>query len=111
MNYKNQVGVRGIVDDNVIAITTDSNHRSYVNGVGGNSGYWNADNVPGSDWQYAHEAGHLMGLDDDYTDDPITGESIPNPGHRSHMMGGYRGAVHRHEVEDLLRANNVKCNQ
>ena len=111
VKYRNQVGRNGLTDDNLIAISTDSNLRSTVNGVGGNTGYWNADNVPGSDWQYAHEAGHLMGLDDDYTDDPITGESIPNPGHENHMMGEHGGTVRQHEVEDLLRANNVRCNQ
>lgn len=105
VKHKNQVGPNGITDDNLIAITTDANHRSYVDGVGGNTGYWTADNRPGSDWRYAHEAGHLMGLRDDYTD-----AGGPNPGHENHMMGRRGKPVHQHEVEDLLRANNVRCN-
>ena len=104
VNYRNQVGRDGIDDDNLIAITTDSRHRSYVIGVGGNNGYWSADNVPGSDWQYAHEAGHLMGLGDDNTD--ATG---PNQGHRGHMMAERQGIVVQHEVDDIMRRNNVRC--
>ncbi|MDO5318874.1 MAG: RHS repeat-associated core domain-containing protein, partial [bacterium] len=107
VKYRNQVGRRGIVDDNVIAITTDANHRSYVNGVGGNSGYWTADNKPGSDWRYAHEAGHLMGLDDDY--DAQTG--LANPGHEGHMMAEWGKPVQQHEVEEILRINNVRCDE
>ena len=90
VKYRNQVGANGIEDDNLIAISTDPNLRSAVNEVGGNRGYWNADNSPGTDWRFAHEAGHLMGLDDDYTEDPITGDATPNPGHENHMMG-WRG--------------------
>ena len=110
VKHKNQVGSTGITDDNLIAITTDANHRNYVDGIGGNTGYWKADNVPGSDWEYAHEAGHLMGLNDDYTDDPISGDSVPHRGHEDHIMGKWGKPVNQHEVEDLLRANNVICN-
>lgn len=98
----------GIEDDNLIAISTDPNLRSTVNGD--NRGYWNADNRPEADWQYAHEAGHLMGLDDDYVDDPNTGRSVPNPGHEHHMMAEDQGTVVWHEVEGILRANNINCN-
>jgi RHS repeat-associated protein len=37
-------------------------------------GEWSAQD---SDWVYAHEAGHLMNVIDEYTDDPATGESVP----------------------------------
>ena len=104
VKYKNQVGSDGITDDNIIAITTDAKHRSYS--LGKSRGYWTADNNPGSDWRYAHEAGHLMGLDDDYNEQTGT----PNPGHEDHMMGKWGKPVAQHEVEDLLRANNVRCN-
>jgi len=104
VKYKNQVGSDGLADDNLIAITTDAKHRSYS--VGKGKGYWTVDNIPGSDWRYAHEAGHLMGLDDDYNEQ--TG--LPNPGHEDHMMGRWGKPVAQHEVEDLLRANNVRCN-
>jgi hypothetical protein len=108
VKYRNQVGANGIEDDNLIAISTDPNLRSTVNGD--NRGNWNADNKPGTDWKFAHEAGHLMGLDDDYTDDPVSGRSVPHQGHGGHMMGEWGGSVNQHEVEDLLRANNVRCN-
>ena len=45
-----------------------------------------------------------MGLDDDYTD-----AAGPNPGHEGHMMAEDQGIVDSHEVEDLLRKNNVRC--
>ena len=106
VNYRNQVGSRGISDDNLIAISTDPELRSYVDAVGGNTGRWTADNRRGTDWRFAHEAGHLMGLDDDYNEQ--TG--LPNPGHAGHMMAGWDMPVHQHEVEDMLRANNVRCN-
>ncbi|MDY0014094.1 MAG: RHS repeat-associated core domain-containing protein [Rhodocyclaceae bacterium] len=49
---------------NVITVPA-GNGRAYVNGVGGNTGTWPAAR-PG--WTAAHEAGHLMGLDDKYSD-------------------------------------------
>ncbi len=73
-----------------------------------NRGVWAADNKPGSDWGFAHEAGHLMGLDDDYTDDE-NGNSTPNAGHENHMMGQDRGIVQEHEVMDIIRKNNISC--
>ena len=97
-----QVGSQGLTNDNLIAITTDSRHRSYV--INMNRGIWTADNNPGSDWRYAHEAGHLMGLDDDYTD-----QNGPNPGHEGHMMAVRYGDVDVHEVMDIIRRNNIRC--
>ena len=94
-------------DENNIAITSNSDHRSFVNGVGGRYGTWGeyADS-----WVYAHEAGHLMGLPDDYhdvTNPDGTISSLYNPGHKGHMMGDYGGTVNQHEVDSLL--NNVEC--
>ena len=102
-----QVGSQGLTNDNLIAITTDARHRSYV--INMNRGIWAADNKSGSDWNFAHEAGHLMGLDDDYVDDPRTGRSIPNPGHGGHMMGEFLGVVNEHEVLEVIRRNNISC--
>lgn len=69
-----------------------------------NRGIWAADNRRGADWSFAHEAGHLMGLDDDYTD-----ENGPNLGHDGHMMAVYDGVVDVHEVMDIIRRNNIRC--
>ena len=99
-----QVDTCGLDNDNLIAITTDANHRSYV--INMNRGIWGADNRPGSDWRFAHEAGHLMGLDDDYTD-----EDGPNPGHAGHMMAVYGGIVDVHEVMDIIRRNDIHCGE
>ena len=97
-----QVGSQGLSDDNLVAITTDAKHRSYV--INKNRGVWTADNIPGSDWRYAHEAGHLMGLNDDYTD-----QNGPKPGHEGHMMAVHGGSVDVHEVMDIIRKNNIRC--
>jgi len=94
-------------DENNIEITSDSSHRSYVNGVGGRYGVWGSQAVP---WVYAHEAGHLMGLPDDYQDDTNsdgTVTSVPNAGHKGHMMGEYGGSVNQHEIDAILK--NIEC--
>ena len=56
-----QVGSQGLTNDNLVAITTDANHCSYV--IGMNRGVWAADNRRGSDWTFAHEAGLYMQLE------------------------------------------------
>jgi len=96
-----------IKDDNVVSITTDPNLTASV--TGGNTGAWHADNRKGSDWVFAHETGHLMGLDDDYTRDPITGATAPKPGHAGHMMGDFGGAVVQHEIDGIVKANSITC--
>lgn len=94
-------------DENNIEITSDSSHRSYVNGVGGRYGVWGSQAVP---WVYAHEAGHLMGLSDDYqdvanSDGSLT--SVPNAGHEGHIMGEYGGKANQHEIDAILK--NIEC--
>jgi hypothetical protein len=63
------------------------------------------------DWTFAHEAGNVMSLDDDYreVDFGMGPMSFPRLGHEGHMMADYSGAVDQHEVEDVLRLNNIKC--
>ena len=94
-------------DENNIEITSDSSHRSYVNGVGGRYGVWESQADP---WIYAHEAGHLMGLPDDYHDEIKPNgslNSVPNKGHEGHMMGEYAGSVNQHEIDAILK--NIEC--
>ena len=94
-------------DENNIEITSDSSHRSYVNGVGGRYGVWEFQADP---WIYAHEAGHLMGLPDDYHDEIEPNgslNSVPNKGHEGHMMGEYSGSVNQHEIDAILK--NIEC--
>ena len=103
VKYSNTTDVSQVKGDNKIAISTDPNQRDYV--MGDRRGYWSADNRQGSDWDFAHEAGHLMNLPDDYSYD--TG--VVNPGHEGHMMGEWGGAVSQHEIDDIVSLNNVKC--
>ena len=103
VKFSNTIDVSKVKGDNLIAISTDPNLLSYV--IGNRRGYWHADNRPGSDWSFAHEAGHLMNLPDDYDYD--TG--MVNPGHEGHMMGQQGGAVTQHEINDIVRINNVRC--
>jgi hypothetical protein len=70
--------------------------------TGGTSGNWSQNS---SEWSYAHEAGHLGGLHDDY--DPTTGK--PLDGHEDHMMGARNKPPADHEYRDLLKANKVEC--
>ena len=57
------------------------------------AGRWSGPEVAG------HEAGHLMGLQDDYK----RGEG-PNPGHEGHVMAVWGGAVDQHEINDIVRS-------
>ena len=50
-----------------------------------------------------------MGLDDDYSDSESGDVSIPHSGHEGHMMGEWNGEVSQHEVEDIMRVNNISC--
>ena len=70
----------------------------------GSGGEWSAG---AKDWVYAHEAGHLMGLPDDYKDKK--GVSVPDKGHKGHMMGSYGGKVDQHEIDDILGKTKCPC--
>lgn len=87
--------------DNTISITDDLTHRDYVQG--GNRGMWGSGS---SDWTYAHEAGHLMGLPDEYddrTDASGNTVSIPRPGHEGDMMAEYGGTVDQGAIDGLVK--------
>jgi len=103
------VGAEG---DNEIEIYDEGRmYRSYVT-RSGTGGIWSQGN---DDWVYAHEAGHLMGLKDNYHStrswyDFWSEESTAaDPGHVGHMMGEYWGTVSEHEVSDILKRNKIKC--
>ena len=98
----------GADDDNEIQITTEKGYRSYVT-FSDSGGTWAQDDNP---WVFAHEAGHLMGLGDDYTDKWVTAtqkSSVPDPGHSGHMMAEYGAQVQEHEVKQILNVWKVKC--
>ena len=104
---KNSSTFIGANGQNEIKIVDDPNFRDYVGPHIGsfsrNWGTWGNSDF----WAYAHETGHLMGLPDDYKE---SGErTIPNEGHKNHMMAEHDGLVSQHEIEDLLKTNNVTC--
>jgi|GEM_PF-2272458 len=81
--------------------------QGWVNSSG-NYGEWSG--VPLTRKLYPHEAGHLMGLGDEYDDveNPKTGktDSIPWPAHKGHLMAtGFKRQYH--EVYDVLLLHNV----
>lgn len=71
--------------------------RAYVNGVGGNTGVWPAKR-PG--WTAAHEAGHLMGLDDKYSD---TGGA--KKGWEENIMATRDGKPDGRNIAEIIKAN------
>lgn len=89
--------------DNYINVTEgyDANVLSFPL-LGNWYGRWGSSASTGT---ISHEAGHLLGLPDDY--DPATG--ISNPGHQGHMMGDSPGVVAQHEVNDILNGVGASC--
>ena len=93
-----------------IEMSSKDGFVSYVSN--GKNGTWWANANP---WVYAHEAGHLAGLRDDYVSitetNPETGKvsrkTIPNVGHEGHIMAEFLGKVQQHEIDSVLK--NVKC--
>jgi hypothetical protein len=65
--------------------------------VGGNTGTWPAERPA---WTGAHEAGHLMGLPDYYTD--LGG---PFPGYESDILGARGGTPSAADIINIIRAN------
>jgi uncharacterized protein RhaS with RHS repeats len=94
---ENQIKIDGATD------------RSSVGAVGGTHGHWRDDkpvaNKSDPCWMFAHEAGHLIGLRDDYR--AVNGASVPNQGHSGHMMGESGGGVAQHEIDGILQGK--KC--
>ncbi len=59
-----------------------------------------------SGWTMAHEAGHLMGLDDRYKDKKQkegTVRSVPNPGWEENIMAEYGGTVDEKNFEEIIQ--------
>ncbi len=97
-----KVGVNDSGAENQITVgDAGINGRSFVWGVGGNSGTWYADADP---WVAAHETGHLMGADDRYRDD-ASGNSVPQTGWETNIMGAYNGTVEQRNIDEIVRHN------
>jgi hypothetical protein len=102
---------------NQITVVAPAN-RSFCNGTPapngpGTTGSWRSN--AGADNGAAHEAGHLMGLDDQYMDDPKTGQSVPNPGHGDDIMatrskaGNPMPGPRQDAIESIIAAAGVTC--
>jgi len=99
---------------NQIDITNEADFRSYVDG-GQDSGKWSS----AEDGEvYAHETGHLLGLDDQYddvTDANGNTFSKTRPGHEMDKMGAKGGklgvgAAARGDLDRLLLDKGARCN-
>jgi hypothetical protein len=122
------------IDDDRVGVRIDNSPvpvRSYVHGVGGATSPWNSDDpadkwVPTNDilkpttWSsdlydsrntYAHEYGHVIGLDDAYHDvtDPTTGEkvSVPLPDAPLDIMSTQAPVVAQSTIDRLIRRSPV----
>ena len=85
---------------NVIQVPA-GNGRPFVNGVGGNTGTWPAGGQVGTPgWEAAHESGHLLGLDDRYTDD-----GGPHEGYEHNIMGAFGESASEADITAIINAN------
>jgi hypothetical protein len=98
--------------DNLIAINDNAEYVSNVSHLTRSSGTWSNQE---KDWVFAHEAGHLMGLDDEYSSNWFAHlfgadrTSTPNPGKQGHIMAEDNGRVTLEEVQGILDAQGIKC--
>lgn len=112
-----------------IRIINNSTHRSFVNIWGppynatnpppnnGTDPYLGNDNFVGGIWSssaapkvIAHEAGHLMGLGDQYKD--VGGVSVPNTGCETNIMASVskcNETANRSQIEEIVNNGNVYC--
>jgi len=78
------------------------------NGASG-SGCWD-NNEPNN--TPAHEAGHLMGLEDEYTDTTDSAGNrvtFPNPGHENDIMATLDGQPTQEEIDQIVSNAGVAC--
>ena len=81
---------------NVIYVP-EGNQRAFVYREGRNTGEWSSER-PG--WTAAHEAGHLMGLPDRYTD-----KVGPHPGYEQNIMGVHGGTATAADIQSIIKLN------
>jgi hypothetical protein len=104
------LGAKG--DNEIQVVNREGRFRSYVIISPFNMGTWNQNAMS---WSYAHEAGHLMGLDDNYHDVRpwydfwSEARTAPDAGHEGEMMAEFGGRVSYWELRELLKKNKVEC--
>jgi RHS repeat-associated protein len=109
VNINITASTQGTASNNIV-MGNPNPYRSYVNGVGENSGTWDP-NEPNLGWTAAHESGHLMGLDDQYK--KPNGVYTINPGWERNIMSTYGGKAEQKNIdmiaEGLLSENDHKA--
>jgi RHS repeat-associated protein len=86
----------------VITLTSKDDKRKYLRSfvqVGADTGQWNPKDSDYA-WTAAHETGHLMGLDDRYTD-----KKGVDRGWRGNMMGENWGRVQEKNIKELISSS------
>jgi hypothetical protein len=93
--------VGSLAEHNAVRIG-DTGGRAFVNGLNGWTGEYPRD---ATGWIAAHEFGHHIGLDDNYTD---AGGSCN--GANGHMMGSHNGILQQYELDNMIDLNPMGCN-
>ena len=104
----------GVEGDNKIKITHVSGSKSSrVNGLTNSHGSWSRKEDDWH-WVYAHEAGHLMKLDDHYHEvrdkyNKYNWWDEPDPGYEGLIMGDYLGKVSFKDIVNIMEKNKIEC--
>ncbi|WP_299441934.1 DUF6443 domain-containing protein [uncultured Aquimarina sp.] len=98
--------------DNLVEII-DGTGRSRV-GRDGASGKWYKQGQSGNKWEktllYPHEFGHLLGLDDRYSDNWLSKGSTPDRGWEDNIMASIVGDVEQRNIDGFLKDAVAKYN-
>jgi hypothetical protein len=97
----------GVKGDNKIKIT-HGGVRSGINAWNRKHGRFDR---KAHDWVYAHEAGHLMELDDHYhtVQEKYHRWGEPDPGYEGLIMGDYLGKVSFKDIVNIMKKNKIEC--
>nr|WP_304625081.1 RHS repeat-associated core domain-containing protein [Rhodanobacter sp. MP1X3] len=100
-------GGPGIANTNTITVPAGTGRSQTI--VDGNTGTWYADDQLGkpNPWTAAHEAGHLMGLEDQYIDFCSNGKTISMPywGFDNDIMGAFGAPVTSSDIQGVINAH------
>jgi hypothetical protein len=90
---------------NTITVGSDAG-RSYVNGVGSNTGTWYADALLKMAGLPPTKQGIWLDCLTRYTDN-ASGVSVPHPGYEQNRMGAFNKPPSEADIEAIIRANNA----
>lgn len=95
-------------------VTGSENTVNLVSGAGtsvvanGKDGTWFVPGQGNYRWEATHEAGHLMGLPDEYDDCTVNGvrKTTPRSGFENNIMGRYgKTGVTQDDIQKIINAN------